>query len=74
MCVRIIASQRWDVFLRHGVVTKFIGTQMTQSINVFMWQYSTLSNVMKEIAEMQLCVKNSVLIKYLSGPLLLEWR
>jgi len=21
MCVKLIASQRWDVFLRHGVVT-----------------------------------------------------
>ena len=28
MCVKVIASQRWDVFLRHGVDANFFSTAL----------------------------------------------
>jgi len=36
MCVKVIASQRWDVFLRHGVVNiYFVGHFCVQDYMLF---------------------------------------
>jgi len=36
MCVRVIASHRWDVFLRHGVIISGSAPNLAKSLFIYL--------------------------------------
>ena len=59
VCVKIIASQRWDVFMRHGVVTLFTtSTKQTVQMQTISWRHSSQDHSLRLHSELQRCCPN----------------